>query len=150
MALTAEQISGLRAVFDSFDGDGDGLLQADEVGYVLQCCGVMMSEPEVCYAPLPVSPAPAEPLCRCIWQVLDMITEVQPNLRQLPFDEFVSLMSRPMPSGAAVDLDIRESFGTFAGPDALITTASLEQALSDLGRPVSKLQVCLQLAYSAL
>ena len=45
--LTTEQLSALRVVFDGFDGDGDGLLQADEVGYALQCCGVMMSEPEV-------------------------------------------------------------------------------------------------------
>ena len=45
--LTAETLQALRIVFDGFDGDSDGLLQADEVGLALQCCGVQMSEPEV-------------------------------------------------------------------------------------------------------
>eukprot|EP00966_Prymnesium_polylepis_P246012 5690534-Prymnesium_polylepis.1 len=72
-------------------------------------------------------------------QVLDMITEVQPNLRQLPFDEFVNVMCRELPGSDSVDAEVRETFSSFAGPDEVITSSSLQQALSSLGEPVSKL-----------
>lgn len=74
-------------------------------------------------------------------QVLDMITEVQPTLRQLPFEEFVCLMSRQSPVVPSVDKEIRGSFRTFAGRHDAITSTSLEQAMSALDRPVSKLHV---------
>merc|ERR1711988_155949 len=68
-----------------------------------------------------------------------MITEVQPNLRQLPFDEFVNVMCRELPGSDSVDAEVKETFPTFAGSDEVITSASLQQALSSLGQPVSKL-----------
>lgn len=73
-------------------------------------------------------------------QVLDIITEVQPTLRQLPFDDFVSLLSRPLPPGAEADGQLKECFASFAGTDAVITPASLECVMSSLGQPISKLQ----------
>ena len=144
-SLTSGQIRELRLLFDAFDGDADGLLQADEVGAMLQCCGITMSEPEVRRAAGRLRrtrhavphriPHPAH----AVPQVLDMITEVQPNLRQLPFDEFINIMLRELPGSDSVDAEVAETFTTFAGPDDAITSASLQQAMGNLGKPVSKL-----------
>lgn len=46
-ALLPEQTTQLREIFDSFDGDHDGLLDAMEVGTVAQLCGFQMSPTEV-------------------------------------------------------------------------------------------------------
>ena len=117
--MPVAQLRELRQLFDAFDGDGDGLLQADEVGAILQSCGVVMSEPEV----------------------LDLITEVEPNLRQLPFDEFRALMCSQLPGTRAYEDEVREVFASFAGPDETVTPTSLRAAMEALGHPVSKLVV---------
>ena len=92
-ALTADQISDLRQLFDLFDADGDGLLEVEEISTIWASCGLMLTEAEVCQRLCPGStvatrltfPSP-------ILQVLDMVTELKPDLRKLPFDEFVNMM----------------------------------------------------------
>ena len=46
-ALTSETVADLRALFDLFDYDGDGLLEVEEVGAVLANCGTVLTEAEV-------------------------------------------------------------------------------------------------------
>ena len=45
--LTEEDRRELRAIFDAFDHNADGLLDVDEVGAVLQSFGKPMTEAEV-------------------------------------------------------------------------------------------------------
>ena len=116
--LDAAALDGLRALFDAFDDDRDGLLEPAELGAILAAAGVTLSESEV----------------------LDLVTEVKPTLRKLPFDEFVAVMCRPFGSAAAVRDEVRDCFATFA-VDGQITVASLQQAMAALGHPVSKAMV---------
>ena len=62
---TPEIIAELRALFDLFDGNGDGLLEVEEVSAIMASCGTVLTEAEV----------------------LDMVTELKPDLRKLPFEE---------------------------------------------------------------
>ena len=99
-------------------------------------------------------------LASLVAQVLDMITEMQPDLRKLPFDEFVHVMCKELPGGDSVDTEIRETFPTFSANGGAITSSSLQevgpqararllhygahtgsscaQAMNSLGTPVSK------------
>ncbi|KAL1530847.1 hypothetical protein AB1Y20_001742 [Prymnesium parvum] len=115
MALAASQEAELREAFDAFDGDGDGLLQADEMTAMLRCCGVSMSEPEV----------------------LDMMTEMRPSVRQLAFDDFVHVMCLKLPGSDTIDSEVKSTFPTFSGGKTVITATSLSEALRALGMPVS-------------
>ena len=64
--LDARSMARLRALFDLFDHDGDGLLEVEEVSALwANCSGVNLTDA----------------------QVLDMVTELKPDLRKLPFDE---------------------------------------------------------------
>ena len=63
--LTPEMLAELRGLFDLFDGDGDGLLEVEEVSAIWASCGTVLTEAEV----------------------LDMVTELKPDLRKLPFEE---------------------------------------------------------------
>ena len=63
--LTAETLEELRSLFDLFDADSDGFLEVEEVSAILASCGTVMTEAEV----------------------LDMVTELKPDLRKLPFEE---------------------------------------------------------------
>ena len=88
MALREDQLADLRALFDLFDGDGDGYLEVDECGAIWAACGTVLTEAEV----------------------LDMVTELKPNLRKLPFDEFVNMMCRPVSSEALQALKYSQYF----------------------------------------
>ena len=68
-----------------------------------------------------------------------MVTELRPNLRKLPFDEFVSVMCRPMVDTEQLEEQLRGTFGTFAGGTSHITAGSLAESLAELGRPVDPL-----------
>jgi len=116
-ALREDQLDELRAVFDLFDGDGDGLLEVDEVGTLWASCGVVLTEAEC----------------------LDLVTELKPNLRKLPFDEFVNMMCRPMCESDALEEQIRDTFASAAGGKAHITAASLVVSRAELGQPVDAL-----------
>lgn len=116
-SLQPGQLRELRQVFEAFDGDADGLLQASELGAVLQACGIVMSEPEC----------------------LDLVTEVQPNLRQLPFEEFVAIMCSQLPGGRTFEQEVVQSFTFFSGQTESITPSSLSAAHDSLGQPISKL-----------
>lgn len=118
-ALREDQLDELRAVFDLFDGDGDGLLEVDEVGTLWASCGVVLTEAEC----------------------LDLVTELKPNLRKLPFDEFVNMMCRPMCESDALEEQIRDTFASAAGGKAHITAASLVVSRAELGQPVDALMV---------
>ena len=74
-------------------------------------------------------------------QVLDMVTELKPNLKKLPFDDFVNVVCRPMVSPAALEGEVREVFSLFAANGTAITGSSLQEAMSSLDLPVSKLLV---------
>ena len=115
--LRPDQLDELRAIFDLFDGDGDGLLEVEEVGTVWAACGTVLTEAEV----------------------LDMVTEAQPNLRKLPFDEFVQMMTRPMVSTQALEEELRATFPRFSQGKANITADTLAAGLAELGRPVEPL-----------
>ena len=72
-----------------------------------------------------------------------MVTELKPELKKLPFEDFVSVMCRPMVSEAALREEVREVFGLFAGAgNTAITAASLQEVMGSLDHPVSKLLVC--------
>ena len=74
-SLTEAHLGELKQIFELFDGDADGLLDVAEVGAILQLVGdTALTEAEV----------------------LDMVTEVAPEQRKLPFSEFVNIMCRPM------------------------------------------------------
>jgi Ca2+-binding EF-hand superfamily protein len=45
-ALRSDQVNELRALFDLFDGDGDGLLEVEEVGAIWAACGTVLTEAE--------------------------------------------------------------------------------------------------------
>ena len=96
---------------------GDGLLEVEEVSAVLASCDIVLTEAEV----------------------LDMVTELKPSLRKLPFDEFVNMMCRPMVDSEALEEQLRNTFPTFSGGKPQITAGSLAHALADLGRPVDPL-----------
>ena len=115
--LREDQLSDLRALFDLFDGDGDGLLEVEEVGTIWAACGTVLTEAEV----------------------LDMVTELRPNLRKLPFEEFVNMLCRPMVDSEALEEQLRSTFSTFAGGKSQITASSLSAGLEELGRPVERL-----------
>ena len=115
--LREDQLADLRALFDLFDADGDGLLEVEEVGTIWAACGTVFTEAEV----------------------LDMVTELQPNLRKLPFDEFVNMMCRPMVDSEALEGQLRSTFPAFSGGKANITASSLANNLAELGRPVDPL-----------
>lgn len=55
----------LKALFDLFDADGDGHLEVEEVSAICSSCGIALTEAEV----------------------LDMVTELKPDIRKLPFEE---------------------------------------------------------------
>ena len=64
-SLTEAHLGELKQIFELFDGDADGLLDVAEVGAILQLVGdTALTEAEV----------------------LDMVTEVKPDLRKLPFE----------------------------------------------------------------
>ena len=72
-----------------------------------------------------------------------MVTELKPELKKLPFEDFVSVMCRPMVSEAALREEVKEVFGLFAGAgNTAITAASLQEVMGSLDHPVSKLLVC--------
>lgn len=48
-------------------------------------------------------------------------------------------MCRELPGSETVDTEVKEAFSTFAGPDDIVTSSSLQEALSGLGQPISKL-----------
>ena len=116
-ALRPDQVRELRQIFDLFDSDGDGLLEVEEIGAIWAACGTVLTEAEV----------------------LDLATELKPDLRKLPFDEFVNMMCRPMVDRPALEAEISETFGTFAGGAKAITPPSLGQALLELGQPTEGL-----------
>jgi len=107
----------LRTLFDLFDHDGDGLLEVEEVGTIWALCGTVLTEAEV----------------------LDMVTELKPNLRKLPYDEFVNMMCRPMVDSEALEEQLRGTFPAFSGGKSHITASSLANGLAELGRPVDAL-----------
>ena len=71
--------------------------------------------------------------------VLDKVTELKPNLRKLPFDEFVQMMTRPMVGTQALEEELRSTFPTFSDGKANITPTTLAAGLARLGRPVEPL-----------
>ena len=75
-------------------------------------------------------------------EVLDIVTEAKPTLRKLPFDDFVSVMCRPLSSTQTVKDEVRDSFKVFVedGQNA-ITPGSLRRAMDEMGHPVSDLMV---------
>mmetsp|Transcript_32006 Transcript_32006/g.81547 ORF Transcript_32006/g.81547 Transcript_32006/m.81547 type:complete len:150 (-) Transcript_32006:20-469(-) len=116
--LREEDNQELRSIFDAFDHNSDGLLDVDEVAAILHAFGKPMTEAEV----------------------LDMVTELKPELKKLPFEDFVSVMCRPMVSEAALREEVKEVFGLFAGAgNTAITAASLQEVMGSLDHPVSKL-----------
>ena len=68
-----------------------------------------------------------------------MVTELKPNLRKLPFDEFVNMMCRPMVDNEALEEQLRGTFPTFSGGKSHITATTLADSLAELGRPVDPL-----------
>ena len=118
-SLTEAHLGELKQIFELFDGDADGLLDVAEVGAILQLVGdTALTEAEV----------------------LDMVTEVAPEQRKLPFSEFVNIMCRPMVGKEALAGEIRKSFKAFAAEGAAqITAPSLRAGLAALGQPVSAL-----------
>uniref|UniRef100_A0A7S2E159 EF-hand domain-containing protein n=1 Tax=Haptolina brevifila TaxID=156173 RepID=A0A7S2E159_9EUKA len=68
-----------------------------------------------------------------------MVTELKPDLRKLPFDEFVNMMCRPMVDRDALESELAATFPTFSGGNADITPSTLQSAMADLGRPVDRL-----------
>ena len=116
--LTDSSMAELKELFELFDADADGYLEVEEVGTVLAMCGIVLTEAEV----------------------LDMVTEVAPEQRKLPFSEFVNIMCRPMVGKEALAGEIRKSFKAFAAEGAAqITAPSLRAGLAALGQPVSAL-----------
>ena len=144
--LREEDNQELRSIFDAFDHNSDGLLDVDEVAAILHSFGKPMTEAEV-------RPSLRLALDRRAgvhwvdsarggWQVLDMVTELKPELKKLPFEDFVNVMCRPMVSEAALREEVKEVFGHFAGAgNTAITAASLQEVMSSLDHPVSKLLV---------
>mmetsp|Transcript_5396 Transcript_5396/g.14220 ORF Transcript_5396/g.14220 Transcript_5396/m.14220 type:complete len:162 (-) Transcript_5396:361-846(-) len=115
--LTSEAVDQLRSLFDLFDADGDGLLEVEEVSAICASCGMDLTEAEV----------------------LDMVTELKPDLRKLPFEEFVNVMSRPMVDRPTLEKEVVDTFNTFSGGSSHITASTLEVAMAELGRPVEPL-----------
>jgi hypothetical protein len=70
-----------------------------------------------------------------------MVTELKPELRKLPFDDFVNMMCRPMASRDALEAELAATFPLFSGGTAEITPSSLRAATAELGRPIDPLVV---------
>lgn len=153
--LREEDNQELRSIFDAFDHNSDGLLDVDEVAAILHSFGKPMTEAEVRRSLRP-TPGPGDPCAWPLdrragvldkvdgvrWQVLDMVTELKPELKKLPFEDFVNVMCRPMVSEAALREEVKEVFGLFAGAgNSAITAASLQEVMGSLDHPVSKLLV---------
>lgn len=67
------------------------------------------------------------------------MTELKPNLRKLPFEEFANMMCRPMVNPEALEEQVRGTFGIFSGGMDHMTAESLANGLAQLGRPVDPL-----------
>jgi Ca2+-binding EF-hand superfamily protein len=117
MLLREDQVAELKVLFDLFDHDGDGYLECEEVGALWAACGTVLTEAEV----------------------LDLVTELKPSLRKLPFDEFMNMMCRPMVDTETLEQQLRSTFPKFAGGKTQITATSLANNLAELGRPVDPL-----------
>lgn len=70
-----------------------------------------------------------------------MVTELKPDLKKLPFEDFVNVVCRPMVSPAALEDEVKEVFTLFSGNGPAITSQTLQQAMGSLDLPVSKLLV---------
>ena len=147
--LTEGDLQELRLVFEAFDHDSDGLLDVEEVGALLQSFGKAMTEAEVRHQPICVG-APSRRTFQLAHlliphhatrQVLDMVTELKPDLKKLPFEDFVNVVCRPMVSPAALEEEVKEVFTLFSGSGAAVTPQTLQQAMGSLDLPVSKLLV---------
>lgn len=73
----------------------------------------------------------------CAVQVVDAVTEVAPVARKLRFEEFVGVLTQPLPGRSPLD-ETRRVFGTFS-KDGVITAESLSAAMRGLGHPISSL-----------
>lgn len=114
--LREDQLAELQAIFNAFDYNGDGYLEVEEVSTIWASCGVSLTDAEV----------------------LDMVTELKPDLRKLPFDEFVNIMCKPMVAREALEQEMADTFPAFSGGGSSITADSLEAAMDRLGRPISR------------
>jgi len=65
-----------------------------------------------------------------------MVTEIAPAVRKLGFEDFVSVLTRPLP-GVSPDDEMRRMFGQFAAAGDVITVDSLHAAFNTLGHPIS-------------
>ena len=70
-----------------------------------------------------------------------MVTELKPDLRKLPFDEFVNMMCRPMVERDVLESELAATFPFFSGGTSEITPSSLQVAMEELGRPIDPLVV---------
>ena len=117
MVLREEQLHELRTIFELFDADGDGLLEPEELSAIFASSGVALTDAEV----------------------LDLVTELKPDLRKLPFDEFVNVMCRPMADRPAIEAELAATFPKFAADGSAMTAASLQEAMAGVGRPTDPL-----------
>ena len=70
-----------------------------------------------------------------------MVTELKPDLKKLPFEDFVNVVCRPMVSPAALEEEVKQVFTLFSGSGAVVTSQTLHEAMGSLDLPVSKLLV---------
>mmetsp|Transcript_32925 Transcript_32925/g.72304 ORF Transcript_32925/g.72304 Transcript_32925/m.72304 type:complete len:146 (+) Transcript_32925:414-851(+) len=115
-SLRQEEVGQLRAIFDAFDHDSDGLLDKDEVSAILVRFGLVLTEAEV----------------------LDVVTELNPMVRKLPFEDFVAVACRPMKEDD-IQAEVMQTFSFFAADESEVTASSLHAAMATLGLPVSTL-----------
>lgn len=105
-------VTGLRAAFDHFDRDGDGRLDADELGAALHALGQQISVSEV---------------RRMIRTVADA------NAPTIGFGEFLDLVEHD-PAGDNPEADLRDAFAAIdADSDGYLTAAELREAAQRTG-----------------
>jgi calmodulin len=114
--LTKEELSQLKSAFKFFDKDGNGTVEPEEIGEVMQVLGLEITNEELA----------------------DIMADLDENGDGvMDFDEFVVMMDRRM-SIRSQRAEIEETFKVFdKNGDGKITFDELKEVLTQLGEEVS-------------
>ncbi|XP_037367380.1 calmodulin-like protein 5 [Talpa occidentalis] len=115
--LPSEQVAEFKEAFTRFDTDGDGKINVQELGAVMQALGKNVSEEEL----------------------KEIIARVDTDGDgAISFQEFLAEMAKRMKAGGS-EMELREIFKVFdQNGDGHISVDELKQAMVKIGQPMSQ------------
>ncbi|KAG0668580.1 phosphorylase kinase, delta [Maudiozyma exigua] len=114
--LTADQIAEFKETFDLFDKDHSGSISASELKSVMKSLGLSPTDEEV----------------------QDLVNEIDiDGNNEIEFNEFLTLMSKQMPSNDT-EQELIEAFKVFdTNGDGVISVSELKSVLKSIGEDLS-------------